>query len=510
MQKRIKWIHLAFVSIAWVSGCAKVDPSADYRRVAERVKDATGRDEVYHPDEDDLIAAKVADLLRDGLTVDEAVQISLLNNPRLQAAFWNIGMARADVVQSGLLSNPTLGLSFRLPSGGGLANFEAGIVQNIADLWQIPVRKRAAEQTLNAVILKLARQVGVNAMNAKSAYFEAQAADRQREIALENLELSKQLLGLTTTRRQAGAGNEIEVNLSRAELLETELAVRTAEQNAYTARRNLTILLGLSIPLTDLVLTESLPNPIAFSLQEDRVFSLAQQYRPDLLAAEASVESALAAYKQEVLRIFPTLNVGLALERMERGPSNGRDRLAESVRNTAQAGAISGPDVRFDEDKNTDLILGPSIGLQLPIFDQNQAQIARAAYAHKQAAKSLEAMKQQITQDARLAIENARIALDMAGFFHSELLPLRQQNLDLTREAFRAGRTPLAIVLDAQRALIAARGRYIEQTKEAAVALVELEKVVALPLTQILSANTDQAFENTDPVDEQPHAGAES
>lgn len=485
MSERITRI-IALVGVTLTCGCAKVDPSGDYRRVADRVEDATGHNEVYIPGDDDLVETKIESLLLGGVTADEAVQISLLNNPRVQAAFWNVGMARADVVQSGLLSNPTLGLSLRLPASGGLANVEGGLVQNIVDLWQIPVRKRVAGQALDAAILKLARQVGVIAMDTKAAYFEAIAADRQRAIATENLDLSKQLLELTAVRRQVGVGNEIEVNLSRAELLEAELAVRAAEQSAYEARRNLTVLLGLSIPLNDLTLNETDLDPIDFKLQEDQILGLATQNRPDLIAAEASIASAFAAYEREVLNVFPTLNVGFAFERAQRGRSKGRDRRSESIRNSIQSGAISGPDVRFDENKSTDFIIGPTVGLILPIFDQNQAQIAKASYAHNQAVKRFEVMTRQLTQDVRLAVQNARLSLDMARFFRADLLPLRQNNLDLTREAFRAGGTPLAIVLDAQRTLIAARGRYIEQSKQAAVALVELEKVTALPLSRIL------------------------
>ena len=83
-----------------------------------------------------------------------------------------IGMAKADLVQAGLLSNPTVGISLRFPSGGGLANLEAGLAQNIAELWQIPSRQRAASKTLERTILELARRATVLAAETKKAYGE--------------------------------------------------------------------------------------------------------------------------------------------------------------------------------------------------------------------------------------------------------------------------------------------------------------------------------------------------
>ncbi len=93
-----------------LAGCATVDPRQDYQTTIERITEATGYETVYRPDEDELVQEQVDSLLSGGLTADEAAQVCLLNNPDLQAMFYEIGMARADVVQAGLQSNPTLAL----------------------------------------------------------------------------------------------------------------------------------------------------------------------------------------------------------------------------------------------------------------------------------------------------------------------------------------------------------------------------------------------------------------
>ncbi|MHC4610311.1 MAG: TolC family protein, partial [Planctomycetota bacterium] len=192
-------------AIVGLAGCATVDPQFDYQRTGQYVAEATGQAQVYQPDNDALVEGLVEKLLADGITSQDAAQICLLNSPTLQAAFMNVGLARADVVQSGLLSNPSLGIALQLPAGGGLANLEGGLAQNIADLWQIPARKRAAESALEGAILDLARLAADVATDAKVAYFDAVGADERFHIAEENHEVAQSLLELALARQEAGA-----------------------------------------------------------------------------------------------------------------------------------------------------------------------------------------------------------------------------------------------------------------------------------------------------------------
>ena len=53
-------------------------------------------------------AAEVRQLLARPLTADDAVQIALLNNRGLQAAYAELGIAEADVVQAGRLRQPAV------------------------------------------------------------------------------------------------------------------------------------------------------------------------------------------------------------------------------------------------------------------------------------------------------------------------------------------------------------------------------------------------------------------
>jgi len=203
MHEQHRTLILPLSGLLALGGCVTVDPSLDYERTSEHISRVTGQEEVYQPGDDEIIAGRVDELLADGITVGEAVQVCLLNNLVLQAAFMDIGMARADVVQSGMLANPSLGIALRLPAGGGLANLEAGLAQNIADLWQIPFRRRAAEHSLDRVILKTARQAADLAADAKVAYYDAVGAGQLYEITRQNIDLAQQLLDMALARQEA-------------------------------------------------------------------------------------------------------------------------------------------------------------------------------------------------------------------------------------------------------------------------------------------------------------------
>jgi cobalt-zinc-cadmium efflux system outer membrane protein len=139
-------------------GCAKVDPKPDHERASQLITERTGERESYDPTADAIVAEKVTALFSDGLTIDEAVRLALLNSPVLQSIFQEIGASRADIVQAGLLTNPSFSLLGQLPEGGGRVKLNLGFGQELVDFWQIPVRKKIAELQLEQAILRVVQQ----------------------------------------------------------------------------------------------------------------------------------------------------------------------------------------------------------------------------------------------------------------------------------------------------------------------------------------------------------------
>ncbi len=506
MLRRSGKIVASFGVLVVVGGCATVNPKQDYDRVGQRVIEATGQDRVYRPEDDALVEELVEELLQDGISADEAVQISLLNNPSLHAAFMDVGIARADAVQAGLYSNPLLNVSALFPDSGGLANIQSTIAQNIAELWQVPVRKRMAERSLDAAIVVLARTTAVLAADAKAAYYDAVGTDARLRITRENLVIVQNLLELTLTRQQAGAANELDVNLSRGVAVDSEIAVERDRLSSANARRNLATVLGLVVDADALVLNDPLPGDFPETPGAQSLVELAKLWRLDLQAAGQVVSAAQEKLVYEYRRVVPQVQIGLSLERSERTRQGGRDLLGDTARSSIANGGLTAPGIQPRSERRRaqgqDLIIGPSLGVTLPIFDQNQAQIARAQYALQQAYKAEDALDRAVTQEVRSAVDRAMTAWRLMRMYRDQSIPLAQGNLDLSREAYRAGRASFLSVLEAQRFFLETRRGYVEASQTAATMIPELERTIGLPFDKLLS-EVNKPTESNQETDEE-------
>jgi cobalt-zinc-cadmium efflux system outer membrane protein len=150
-------------------------------------------------------------------------------------------------------------------------------------------------------------------------------------------------------------------------------------------------------------------------------------------------------------------------------------------------------DIAPKEKQGTDVIIGPTLGMELPVFNRNQGGIARAELEHRQSLMQLDGLNRQVAQEIRRAHARARVAWDNVRFYRDQVLPLREASLDLSRTAYQAGRTTLLSVLQAERSLLAARAGYAESLGASAVAVVELEKAVGQPMPAILTAASQPA-----------------
>lgn len=490
VAKRLDPRFLLLPLAVTASGCATVEPRADYDSAVSLITKATGSADAYKPSDDEFIDAKVESLLDDGLTVEEAVRGCLLNNPNLQAAFYRIGMARADVVQSQLLSNPSVGVSTRFPAGGGLVNLEASIAQNIVDLWQLPLRKTITEHTLQQTILEIATQATTLAYGAKASYYRAKAADRFLVIAQQNRQAASQLVELSQTLLDAGAGSGVDVNLARSELQTVELSVRAAQLESFEARASLTRTLGLSTSPSTLLLVDDLPSALDPSDDLDRLLQLATENRLDLAAARHEMSALATGVDLEKQRVFRVIEIGVEVEREARRRSSDGSFLGKTVRSSIAAGALTLPGDFGDKDEDSGVITGPSFSIELPIFDQNQAQIAKAEFGHAESLKLLRALLLDIAYEVRLAHQRARTTWSVAKFFEGELLPLHELGLELAQEAYQAGKIPLITVLEAQRTMRNARAGYLRVLLDRALAWTDLQLVTASAESELIESIT--------------------
>ncbi len=428
-----------------VAACASVDPGPDYDRAVDEIRRATGSASVFHPDAEAAeVEARVAALLEGGLAPAEAVELGLLNSPLLQASFHGVGMASADRVQAGLWTNPSLVGVLRFPESGGAAEFEGGIFASLLDLWQVPHRERVAGEALEQRILQLAHEAVLLAGEIRVAYVQAVTARRSVEIAGQNRAAAASLVELAEARLEAAASTAIDANLARLELAATAIALRDAELAAGEAGRRLKALLGLRPDLElDLhPLPEWTPRELPAVEELERI---AAERRLDIRAAQAALAQADAELERQRDLVWRRVEVGVGAE------------------------------------KDGDWSVGPSARLELPLFDQNQAQIAKALEDARRREKVLVATRIAAAQEVRSADARVRAAVDALAIYRDEVLTRAEETLEQARSSYRLGKTTILPVIEAQRQVLDARQNHVRRLELAAAALSDVERATGAP-----------------------------
>jgi outer membrane protein, heavy metal efflux system len=181
----------------------------------------------------------------------------------------------------------------------------------------------------------------------------------------------------------------------------------------------------------------------------------AQDARLDLKAAHSAVRAAEAQIAIQKRRALPDVSVGPAIER--------------------------------SEDEGSDALIGGGGTITLPVFDQNQAQVARAEYEATKLRKMYEDLSISIGQGVRAAADRATAAARTATFMRNELLPQAQQSVDLARRSYELGDTTLLTLLESQRTAIQARQSYLDARLDAAQTISNLERTASAPMASLLS-----------------------
>ncbi len=472
-----------WVAGIWAAGCAKVEPAADFQRAGELAGERTGITEVYDPALETQITERIDGLTAGGLSLEEALQVALLNNPEFQATFAAIGASRADVVQSGLLKNPGLAFSATFPEGGGRSQLNLSLAQQLVDLWQIPVRKAAAQAELEQAVLAAARQAVELAASVRKQFYEVLALDRISAVVGENRSLMQQTFDLVQRTMQAGQGTQLDVNLARMGVLEVEAELIGLQRDRRAAMAELLRLLGLSRTDQEVTLTGALPEPAEVP-DETALLALGRQRRFEIESAEFAVQAAEARLHQQYLSIFPDLAIGLDFERPESRALPGRNVLADAARESIAAGAPTVPSIESRGQRDAerraiiDSLLGPSFEVTLPIWDQNQAQIARAKFEVLRARKGREQALDEVSRDVRQAFALVAGDRDLVRFYAEQVLPQAERNVEGSRRIYQAGEQNILVLIEAQRSLVAQRQAYVKALREYALAVAELERAV--------------------------------
>src|ERR1700731_2464833 len=337
--------------------------------------------------------------LRDNpFTVDPAVQIALLNNRSLQATFEEIGLSAADLIEAASIPNPRFDLAIRFPDkppSGTYIDYGAAI--DFLSIIMIPLKKRVAKEQLEAAALRVADATLELVSQVKSAFYSLQAS--QELLTRFKLIVDTNAASLDLAQRQHEAGNITDLALARlqASYSRSRLDGASTEAEMRRNRERLNRLLGLWGTDTDWQIAGELPEVPSSDLPMKALERLAISQRLDLQADYLQVTSQVK-------------NLG----------------LTKSFR---LVGAL---DFGVNSERETDsqTRTGPTFAIELPIFNQGQARIARGEAALRQSRNKFEALAVDVRSQIRELRDELTSKREIASFYQDELLPGQRRILN--------------------------------------------------------------------------------
>ena len=495
-----KRIHLATCGLCMaMAGCAQVNSNAEVQEAMSLTREHTGAAPDWTAQWDEIAPPLEAGAI---LTSDQAVEFALRNQRELRAEMETIGKAQADFIQAGLLQNPVLTLGAKLPSGGGRALFEGRLVpfQGLRDLWLIPVRKEAANAALQETILRVADMAVTTAAQARILYARIQHAQRAVELTRENLGIVDQTVSLIQSRHAAGRTTQIDVNTERIRRLRLQSDLLALEAEESRLKRELLMIMGFASSSDSWKVTpiHELEGPMLELPSDEALLAQAFDQRLDFCAARWSVWAAgqeLALARGEA---WPAFDFSIAFER-ESAPRSQNPSAAAQAGNALVGGLTgSGPEPPSIEPfgpkpRDGKWMVGPMMDFEIPIFDQNQAQISKAAHELRRRYALHSALEQRAIQK----VHEFKLMHDQANeqvkLYREAIIPDVEANLVLIQQSYRAGADVFTDYLRAQEDLISARLSALAFLRDASVNRAELEREVGGRLPSIKASDSGRA-----------------
>lgn len=383
--------------------------------------------------------------LADGVSEEEAAAVALWNNGQLLADLSSIGIARANLLDAGLLRNP----SFQALLPVGTKPFEFFGSFPIEQLVQRPKRIAAAQKQWEQVAQSLV-QNGLNAVrDARQAQIAMWQAQERVRAAKGSASLRERIASITAARLRAGDISPQELIAVQADAAAAEEQVSRLESEIPLARERLRFHMGLSPggPALNASKPEkALVEPPAESGLREKAWAS----RPDLRGIELSIAAAAERAKWEKSRLYV---------------------LAAAISSKQFIGRVERT--------------GPALNFDAPVFRTNAGGIARADAEVELATRQYIAQKQrvdfEVTESRELWIQARRQRADWV----EKVMPPLADAVAKARQAFHAGDISQLAVLEASRPLTDAQLRLVDLESAERRAVSELERNAGTRLESI-------------------------
>ena len=381
---------------------------------------------------DELATDEAAsDLVPETYSLEELESLALAHNPAIRAAEATAGIAAGWYQQVGTSPNPTVGYFGQQLADRGTDQHGFFVEQEFI---------RGGKLALNQAVLSHTHQAQQDAVevqrlrvltDVRTRFFEALAAQRQREATTEFAKLARQGLEVAQQRQAAQEGTLVETLQAQTQLSEVNLAAERAELAFRGAWQELAAIAGIS-DATPAKLEDELP--ISSQAPDwEMTYTEVSAHSPELAAARA-----LVCEKQSLVR---------------------RQQVQATPNLTAQLGA------GHDESTNHGMI-NLQFSAPLPINNLNCGNLSAAQQAYVRACENLKRIEQSLRARLARTAQEFDTALATVRKYQTEILPQTRQSWELAETGYQAGELDFLQVLivrrtyyDAQLKSIAAQGQ---------------------------------------------------
>jgi cobalt-zinc-cadmium efflux system outer membrane protein len=168
-------------------------------------------------------------------------------------------------------------------------------------------------------------------------------------------------------------------------------------------------------------------------------------------------------------------------QRLDVDAARRQGRLLDTALGLAKTSRFTGlvnVGVHMHQDPDGPRLLGPTMSLELPIFDQRQGLIARLEAERQQARRRLSALAIDARSEVRQAQFKMLTARRAVERYQRALLPMRETIVQESQLEYNAMQIGLYELISAKNAQIATYRGYIESVRDYWIARADLERAL--------------------------------
>jgi outer membrane protein TolC len=293
--------------IATLSACADPatiarvsDSRAGFATVVDRSLSAQIGKPVWHQSSAEIAASEAssrAKLEGNTISADTAVQVALLNNRGLQAAYAELGLSAVEVWEASLGPVPTVGVSVSGLASDVSRTLEATLISSLLDAATTKPRTRVAELRFQKAQLAAAVKSVDLAVQTRRAWIEAVAAFEAASLIAQTKNTADAASELAVQLGRTGAMNAADQAREHAFTAEIAAELADAKLEAQLAKERLARLMGVSLGQVTFFVPDALPGIPGRPRSRADIERLALEQRADIAAGWLELQAIAADYR---------------------------------------------------------------------------------------------------------------------------------------------------------------------------------------------------------------------